>query len=353
MIAQKRLRRFAMPPKSSRLLSEGMRCAAGVSNMREKEAAAWTISTSLDATVRRMPRRNYAKSNYPLYFTFAALAFYVVFVVGPSIVGLFYSFTDWTQYTLGAPAWNGLDNFKRIFNMSSLQASQYWISAVNTVFFAFYSTVLKTGIGFLLALALSEKTPGKMVHRTILFIPSILSMLIIGILFKSILHPSTGILNRFLGAIGLQSLQMQWLADFNIALPTVIAVDCWRGIGYIMVILLAGLTTIPSDYYEAANLDGASYWQKVRFVTVPLMMRTIGITLVLNLIYGLRVFEVIYVLTNGGPVDATSSLYTKVYWAIGQGEYGVSTALSSMLFVLMVAVGYFTVKWMTRGEAES
>ncbi len=287
------------------------------------------------------------RHTYPLYFAGGALALYLVFVVIPSVGGLLYSFTDWSSYSERI-GFVGLRNFKAVFS----SAEGYLISIINTLLFTAYTTFLKTGIGFLLALALSESIRGKTVHRTILFIPAILSTLIIGILFKSILAPDEGLLNVLLGKIGLGFLRMQWLTDIRTALPSVIAVDVWKGAGYVMTILLAGLATIPRDYYEAATLDGASYWKRTRFITFPLMIPTITITLVLNLIYALKVFDIIIVLTMGGPIDATAVLYTKVWDKMSLGLFGIATSLSSVLFVVMTLVGFFTVKLLNRGEVE-
>lgn len=287
------------------------------------------------------------KNTYPLYFAYGALAVYLLFIVIPSIWGLLYSFTDWSSYSTKL-SFVGFKNFTTIFSSDE----GYSTSIINTIVFTFFTTFLKTGIGFLLALALSEKIKGKTVHRTILFIPAILSTLVIGILFKSILAPEDGILNVFLGKIGLRYLQIPWLTDLNTALPTVIAVDVWKGVGYVMTILLAGLMGISKDFSEAASLDGANYWQRVRHITVPLMWPIITITLVLNMIYALKVFDIIIVLTNGGPLDATAVVYTKVWDNMYKGLYGVGTALSSVLFLIMVITGYFTIRLLNRRDLE-
>ena len=193
------------------------------------------------------------KNTYPLYFAYGALAVYLLFIVIPSIWGLLYSFTDWSSYSTKL-SFVGF----RILQLFFPRTRAISTSIINTIVFTIFTTFLKTGFGFLLALALSEKIKGKTVHRTILFIPAILSTLVIGILFKSILAPEEGMLNVFLGKIGIGCLRMPWLTDFNTALPSVIAVDVWKGAGYVMIILLAGLMGIPKDFNEAASLDGAN-----------------------------------------------------------------------------------------------
>ncbi|HEY5563289.1 MAG TPA: sugar ABC transporter permease [Clostridiaceae bacterium] len=199
---------------------------------------------------------------------------------------------------------------------------------------------------------LCEGIKGKNFHRAVIFMPAILSMLITGLVFKSILNPSTGLLNVLLTKIGLGSLTQQWLTNVKIAFYTIMSVDTWKGLGYIMTILMAGLQSIPRSYYEAADIDGSNAWRKFIYVTLPLLMPAITVTTVLNLIYGLKVFDVIYALTNGGPGYATEVLYTSVFKEFSQGRYGIGTALSSVLLVFVVTVGYFAIKLLSREEVE-
>jgi raffinose/stachyose/melibiose transport system permease protein len=119
-------------------------------------------------------------------------------------------------------------------------------------------------------------------------------------------------------------------------------------VGYIMVILLAGLQTIPREYYEAAEVDGASAWSKFRHITLPLLMPAILVVTVLNVLYGLRVFDIVYALTNGGPGYATEVLSTVIFKAFSQGQYGLGTAISSILFVILIVAGYFVIRLLER-----
>jgi raffinose/stachyose/melibiose transport system permease protein len=166
------------------------------------------------------------------------------------------------------------------------------------------------------------------------------------------LNPETGLLNVFLNSIGLSFLAKQWLVDLKYAFNSIIAVDTWKGLGYIMTIIIAGLQSIPPEYYEAADIDGAHYFSKLRYVTLPLLKPAITITIVLNVLYGLKIFDTVYVLTNGGPGYATEVLYTSVFREFGLGRYGVGTAMSTVLFVMMSVIGYFTVKLLDRKEVE-
>ena len=131
-------------------------------------------------------------------------------------------------------------------------------------------------------------------------------------------------------------------------MPSVIGVDTWKGVGYIMVILIAGIQAIPREYYEAAAIDGAGGWKSFRQITLPLLMPVLAVTTVLNLLYGLKVFDIIFVLTNGGPGHATDTVYTVIFDEFSKGRYGVATALSSLLFLVMIGLGYFVIRVMHR-----
>ncbi|GAE31385.1 carbohydrate ABC transporter permease [Alkalihalobacillus hemicellulosilyticus] len=130
------------------------------------------------------------------------------------------------------------------------------------------------------------------------------------------------------------------------------AVDTWKGMGYIMVLFIAGLLAIPNDYYEAAEIDGAGFFKRLFSITLPMLLPTITITTVLNITYGLRVFDIIYVLTNGGPGNATDVINTAVYSAFAKGYWGLGSALSTLLFVIMVVVSFFIIRTMNKKAVE-
>lgn len=286
------------------------------------------------------------KKVYPIYFTFGALAIYVILFVVPSIIGIGYSFTDWSAYS-DQLAFVGLDNFKTVFSADE----DYMAIIGNTLEFTFITTILKNILGLVLALLLTKSIKLLNLHRGIMFMPSVLSTLIIGMIFKSILNPADGLLNTFLRSIGLEVLAGKWLSTSELAFGSVMAVDIWRGTGYIMTILIAGILSISTTYYEAASIDGANGRQKFRYITFPLLLPTLATTTVLNIIYGLKVFDMIYALTNGGPGKTTTEvLYTAVFKKFGTGQYAVGTALSSVMFLFMVVIGVFMIKIMTKDE---
>ncbi len=285
---------------------------------------------------------------YPGYFASGALIIYFVFFFLPGIIGVGYSFTDWSAYS-DKLHFVGFQNFKTVFSSDE----NYMKIIFNTLWFTLVTTVLKNVIGLILALLLTKSIKFLNLHRGIVFMPSVLSTLIIGMIFKSILDPKSGLFNSFLRSVGLGMLAQKWLVSSELAFGSVMAVDIWRGVGYIMTILIAGLLSISTDYYEAASIDGADGWQKFRYITFPLILPTLATTTVLNVIYGLKVFDMVYALTNGGPGKATTEvLYTAVFKKFGTGQYAVGTALSSVMFVIMIFVGIYMIRIMTKNEVE-
>ncbi len=281
---------------------------------------------------------------YPFYFVLAALVLYLVFFIIPSLSGIAYAFTDWSSYS-DQVNFIGLTNFKEIFAPGEQYMKYVW----NTVIFTLNTSVLKLVFGLALALLLNEGIKRfTHIYRTMIYLPAVLPTLVVALIFKSILNPATGLLNTFLRSVGLDSLAKPWLVDPHIALISVVSVDTWKGVGYIMVILLAGLQTIPSEYYEAAEVDGANAWSRFRHITFPLLMPAIIVVTVLNVLYGLRVFDIVYALTNGGPGYATEVLSTEIFKTFSQGQYGLGTAISSILFLILVVAGYFVIRLLER-----
>lgn len=286
---------------------------------------------------------------YPFYFAGAALVLYVLFYVTPSVMGFYYAFTDWNSYTTEVN-WTGLTNFRTIFT-STGQSYLFFIK--NTIIFTLATIVLKTVIALGLAVLLTYGVHRmSYFHRVVMYLPAVLPMLVVSLIFKSVLNPANGFLNTTLREFGLGFLAQKWLTDIHLALSSVIGVDTWRGVGYIMVILIAGLQSISKEYYEAASIDGASPWQTFTNVSLPLLMPVLSVTTVLNLLYGLKVFDIVFVLTNGGPGRATDTVYTAIFQDFSKGRYGLATAFSSLLFLVMIFLGYFVIRLMHREEVE-
>ncbi|MGV8955619.1 MAG: carbohydrate ABC transporter permease [Cypionkella sp.] len=281
---------------------------------------------------------------YPAYFVLPALVLYLTFFIFPSLSGFGYSFTDWNSYSTDVN-FIGLDNYAKIFSPKE----RYLTYLGNTLIFAVVTIVLKTVLGLGLAVLLHDGVKRFVnLYRVLIYLPVILPTLIVALIFKSILNPATGLLNSFLRSVGLDALALQWLVAPRIALFSIIGVDTWKGVGFITVILLAGLQTIPKEYYEAAKIDGAGAWARFRHVTIPMLMPAIVVVTVLNVLHGLRVFDIVYALTNGGPGYATEVIYTEIFKAFSQGRYGLGTAISSIMFVILAVAGYFVIRLLER-----
>ncbi len=299
------------------------------------------------AASRRHRRARIAQRAYPTWFAGGALGLYSLFVLLPGLLGIGLSFTSWNAYSTRL-TWVGLRNFETLF-----QPHSFYLTAIeNTLIFTFATIILKTAVGLALAILLTSGIKRlSALYRALIFIPNLLPMVAVGIVFKSILDPEVGLLNSTLRALDLGSLAEDWLGDIHLALWSVIGVDTWKGVGYIMVILIAGLLAIPREFYEAASCDGASPWQSFWHITLPMLRPVLAVTTVVNLVYAMRVFDVVYVLTNGGPGYATQTVYTTIFSVFGLGQYGLATAFSSVFLIVMLAMSFVVIRLIRRPGA--
>ena len=285
---------------------------------------------------------------YPLHFAAGMILIYSIFVFLPGMLGIYYSFTDWNSFD-DTLHFIGFDNYNTIFKGDPL----YLFYIGNTLKFTLVTTLVKTLTGFALALILTnERVRFRDVHRTIIFSPQVLSFLIVGLIFRSLMHPSKGFINVSLEKMNLGFMAQNWLGSIDWAFTSVMAVDVWKGAGYIMVVLIAGLNSIPKVYHEVAQIDGAGYFRRLAHITIPLLMPSITVVTVLNITYGLRVFDSIYVLTNGGPGYATGVVNTAVFKEFSNGRFGLGTAMSSLLFLFILLISYFLIKGLNKKEVE-
>ncbi|WP_040950357.1 carbohydrate ABC transporter permease, partial [Gorillibacterium massiliense] len=181
------------------------------------------------------------------------------------------------------------------------------------------------------------------------YAPSILSIMVIGIVFTPMLR-ADGSINKFFGAIGLGSLSQAWLTNPSIVIFTIAFVAIWQSAGFQMSIYLAGLQSIPKDYYEAATIDGAGGWKSFRYITVPLLLPAININVMLTLIGGLKVFSEVFVLTGGGPGNASQVVGTIILRSFGEGSWGLGTAINTLLFIAVTIISIPLLLFMRRKE---
>lgn len=265
---------------------------------------------------------------YPYKFVAPALVVFTIFFLVPTLMGFYYSFTDW-DIDKAKISFIGVDNFIYLFKRDIFMKA-----LKNTLLFGISTGILKNVLGLLLALCVNRDLKSKNYLRTMFYLPGVLSMIVVGIMFNSILSMD-GLLNNFLTMIGLSGLTTDWLGNKDTAMNCVIFVEIWKWAGFHMIIYLAGLQTIPKNLIEAATVDGAGKFDRFFRVTLPLLMPSITINVVTALIGGFKVFEQVYVLTNGGPGNHTQVLNTLVFQSFSQGFYGRGSAMGLILFVFI------------------
>lgn len=286
-------------------------------------------------------------SRVPYAFLVPALLIYAGVVLYPTVAGGVYAFTDWTGRRV-TPAFVGLENFVELFAAPAARSALR-----NTLVIALSTTVLQTLLGLALALALHSTLRSRHVLRTLFFAPALLPPVIVGFLWQYILTPG-GPLNGALEAVGLGALTQNWLGDASIALASVIGVIIWQNAGLTMVIYLAGLQGVPAELLEAAAIDGASRWQRLRRITIPLLIPATTIAMSLTLIGSLKLFDQVFVMTGGGPGYATETMSVIMYKeAFVSGRYGYSAAIALVLTMVVFAFALVQMRGLRRFEVDS
>lgn len=292
-------------------------------------------------TFRRQSRTS---NSVKLAFLLPALLVFTSVMILPVVVNAVYALTDWTGYGSDFK-WIGLDNFIRLADdVDVLRA------LVNTIVFTMVNAPLQIAIG--LALALILKRPGRLIAalRTVIVLPIAISGVVLGFLGSIIFDTRGGLLATAGSVPGLEPLAQNWLGDSELAMASVITMNLWQWSGFTMLIFLAGLATIPSELYEAATLDGAGHWGQFRHVTWPLLAPAATINIVLTIIGGLKVFDIIYVLTGGGPGNATESVVMRVNSQGAFGEFSYSSAISLALTLVVFTISVALLAALRRRE---
>lgn len=284
---------------------------------------------------------------YPLWLSMPGILIYTVFFIVPIIAAFGYSFTNWNLNNMNQARWVGLNNF-----ISLLQDEVFLRSICNTLLFAFFTTIFKTLMGLLLALLVVKKFPGNSLFRTLYYLPCVLSTMIVGLLFTAILKQD-GLLNNMLTSMGMGSLTRDWLGSYGSAMTWIIIVEIWMWAGFSMFLFISGLQAIPNDCYESAQINGATSWQQFRYITLPLLAPSFTVVTTLNLTGGLKVFDLVYSLTGGGPGFDTQVLSTYVYRAFGMGQLGKSSAAAIMLSLLVVIIAFSLNRFLKSKEVET
>jgi ABC-type sugar transport system permease subunit len=241
-----------------------------------------------------------------------------------------------------AARWQGLANYVQV-----LQDQTFWQALVHNVIYAVGTVVGKIVLALVLAVLLNRALRGRAVFRTVLFMPVVMSFVVVGLIWSWIYNYNFGLLNAILGMLGLQAWKQDWLGNASIALGALIVVDIWKWFGFHMVINLAGLQSIPNELYEAARIDGASAWQSFWRVTLPLLKPVTMINVLLATSGAFNVFDLVYVMTEGGPVNATDVAMLHIYTQAFQFyRFGYAAAMSYILLILVGIVSLVLMRMM-------
>lgn len=263
----------------------------------------------------------------PYLFLLPNLLIFSTFVIFPALFGIYISFTEWNVLT--SPEFVALQNYIRLFNDSN-----FWASFRRTLIYVFSTVPLTFLLSLILALILNQKIKARGMFRALFYMPAMLSFIIIGVSWQWILGDNFGILNYFLETISMQP--VRWLTTSFSATVMVILATVWSRAGYFMVMFLAGLQGIPAMYYEAADIDGASKWQKFRHITFPLLKPISLIVIVLHTIEVFKMYALILSMTTGGPGRTTTYMVQHIYTtAFDRGNMGYASAMSMILFITL------------------
>lgn len=269
----------------------------------------------------------------------------LVFLVLPMLMAFAISFSDWRL--TGVPEFVGLRNYEVIFKDPKFSAS-LGRSILYTV--GFVPTVYCLSLG--MAVLLTRKSRTNFFFRTLYFMPIAMSLVVAGVIWRFMFDPGNGLINNLLSTFGLPT--FQWTGNVQSAMLSVLIVSIWKSAGYYMIILLAGIQDIPRDYIEAAEIDGANRWQTFRHIIMPLLKPTSFFVIVILTINALQAFDQIYVMTNGGPAQATYTLLMYIYEkAFREWNFGYSAAMSAVLFILIMLLTLVQVRYFRSADEKA
>lgn len=269
-------------------------------------------------------------------FVLPAFIIFLIFFFFPVLQTLGYSVTD-RKMIPDNTQFVGIQNFVTLFT----DTPEFFIALKNNIFFTVVVTVLQSLIAFILALVLDQKLRGRNFFRTYFFAPVVISSVAVSLIWAFMFDPNTGVLNSLFDILGLGFLKQNWLGDENVAMFSIALVQIWQWVGFEMVIFMAGLNNIPQDYYEVAKVSGATYFQTLFRVVIPQMKPTILTAGVLTTVGCFKVFDLVYIMTSGGPVHATEVIAKLIYdYAFSYGKMGLASALSVILLAVIMFVGF-------------
>jgi raffinose/stachyose/melibiose transport system permease protein len=268
------------------------------------------------------------KSAYPYWLYLPAAVVFVVIFLVPTAMAFYFALTRWTLFD---STFVGLDNFRDFLAEQNLR-----IGFQNTIIYAVLTSGLKVVLGLLLGVLLTSRLRLRGFLRSVVFFPTLVSTVAVGITFAMLLKPQTGLINQTLALVGIDG--RDWLGDATTALLSVALVDVWKGVGLATVIYIAGIMSIPTEYYQAVAVDGGGAWHRFRHVTLPLSWPATYSVIILSFIGGLRSFDLIWTMTRGGPGFTSDTIASIIYKQYQAGFFGLSTAGNVILFLVVTAI---------------
>lgn len=276
-------------------------------------------------------RRSFQDNLIAYSFIVPNLLGFAIFTLIPMVFSLLLAFLNWDGANV--ISWAGLENFKQLWHDDTFR-----IALTNTFYYVLGTVPLTMAASLGLALLLNQPLRGRNFFRTTFFFPYVASLVAVAVVWNMLFHPAAGPVNQLLMSLGVES-PPRWTADVDWAMPTVILASIWKGMGYYMIIYLAALQGIPSALYEAAEIDGANAWQKFRYVTLPMLTPATFFVSIMLTIASFKVFDLILVMTGGGPGRATNVLVIHTYnTAFKQFRFGYASAIAMVLFVIVLVI---------------
>jgi raffinose/stachyose/melibiose transport system permease protein len=283
-----------------------------------------------------------ARSPYSNWFYLPAAVIYGVLFVVPTLTSFYFSLTRWSIFD---SKFIGFGNYVTFFQEPALVSG-----LVHTLIYAVVTSGLKVVLGLLLALLLTSQIVARGYLRSVVFFPTLVSTIGVGLTFTILMDPQRGLINQALGTVGIDG--PGWLTDPRYALLSVPLVDVWKGVGLATIIYIAGIVSIPQEYFEAARVDGAGAWDNFRRIVLPLARPATVTVIILSLIGGLRSFDLIWAMTRGGPGFTSDVIASVIYKQYQAGFYGLSTAGNVVLFIVVTAIVLPLSRFLNRKEVE-
>lgn len=281
------------------------------------------------------------KKRYSGWFLLPTMIIFVGLFIIPMVISFYFSLTVWSFIDV---TFVGLENFKMFLQDKTLSRS-----LLNTFIYAFSTSGIKVVLAFFIAVFLTGNIKLKRVLRSMVFFPHLISSVAVGITFTALMHPSRGLINRVLQYFGANS--VNWLGDPATALGSVIFTDIWKGLGVATVIFISGIQAIDRNYYEAAMVDGARSLQLLRYITMPLSRPAMNSVIILSLVSGMKSFDLIKAMTEGGPGTTTEVIALSVYKQFAAGYYGLSTAGNVIMLIIIGFIAFPLQKFLISREA--